>query len=85
MPELSRFYGIVIAIHRDEHPPPHFHVRYGEYEASFIIETGAVLRGRVPPRIRGMVEEWADLHREELMENWNRAMEEQEIIPIDPL
>ena len=85
MPELSRFYGIIISIYRDEHPPPHFHARYGEYEASFVIETGALLRGEVPPRIRNLIVEWMELHQEELMDNWHRAMEKQDMTSIDPL
>ena len=85
MPELSRFYGIVISIYRDEHPPPHFHARYGEYEASFVIATGAILRGEVPLRIRHLIVEWMELHQEELLDNWRRAMEKQDMISIDPL
>ena len=58
MPELSRFYGIVIKMYFDDHPPPHFHAEYGEYEAVFSVETLAIIAGTLPPRATGMVGEW---------------------------
>lgn len=63
MPEVNRFYGIVIAMYLVDHPPPHFHARYGEHMATFDIETLLMLQGRLPARVRGMVVEWASLHR----------------------
>src|ERR1051325_1406674 len=71
VPEISRFFGIVVAMYYDDHPPPHFHVRYGEYRAILEIETVAVLFGDLPHRVLGMVVEWAALHRAELDENWS--------------
>ena len=63
MPEISRFYGIVIYIFFREHDPPHFHAIYGEHEALIGIQTLSVLAGRLPARSLGLVVEWADLHK----------------------
>ena len=62
MPEVSRFYGIVIRLHFDDHPPPHFHAEYGDDEALIAIGTLAVISGRLPGRALGLVVEWASLH-----------------------
>jgi hypothetical protein len=61
MPEVSRFYGIVIKIFYDDHNPPHFHADYGEYEVLVSINTLAIMGGRLPARAFGMVAEWASL------------------------
>jgi hypothetical protein len=66
MPEISRFYGIIISMYYREHLPPHFHAQYGEYMAGIRIDDFAVFEGKLPPRAMGMVAEWASLHREEL-------------------
>jgi hypothetical protein len=55
MPELSRFYGIVIKLFFDDHPPPHFHATYGEHEALVRIEPLGVIAGTLPPRAMGLV------------------------------
>ena len=85
MPEISRFFGIVVAMYYDDHPPPHFHVRYGEHRAIVEIETPAVLFGDLPHRVLGMVVEWAALHPAELEENWGRAQARAPLTPIRPL
>ena len=85
MPEISRFFGIIVAMYFDDHPPPHFHVRYGEHRAILEIDPVAVLAGRLPPRALGLVMEWATLHRDELEENWRRARELAPLNPIEPL
>jgi len=85
VPEISRFFGIVVAMYYDDHPPPHFHVRYGEYRAILEIETAAVSLGDLPHRVLGMVVEWAAWHRAELEENWGRARERTPLTPIRPL
>jgi len=72
MPEICRFLGIVINMYFSEHNPPHFHVRYNEYRAILAIETLNVLDGYIPGRVRGLVEEWAELHQEELLMMWQR-------------
>src|SRR5256712_4909429 len=62
MPEVSRFYGIVIKIFYDDHNPPHFHAEYGEHEVLVSISTLAILSGSLPARALGLVTEWASLH-----------------------
>ncbi|RLC80845.1 MAG: DUF4160 domain-containing protein, partial [Chloroflexi bacterium] len=74
MPEISRFLGIVIAIYYRDHPPPHFHVKYGSYRGVFSIADLKLLEGHLPKRIISLVLEWAFEHRDELMENWELAM-----------
>lgn len=85
VPEISRFFGMVIAMYYDDHPPPHFHVRYGGYRAILEIDPVAVLAGTLPPRALGLVMEWATLHREELEENWRRARNLEPLESIQPL
>ena len=81
MPEICRFLGIVITMYFDEHNPPHFHVRYNEYRASVEIRTLNVMVGAIPAKVRGLVEEWAELHQQELLQMW----ESQEFHKVDPL
>jgi len=84
-PELSRFFGVVISMNTRDHLPPHFHVRYAEHEATFSIETGSLLQGSLPPRVRGFVTEWAAIHQKELQENWDRLQNHQTSLTIPPL
>jgi phosphomannomutase len=84
MPEISRFFGIVIAMYYDEHGRPHFHARSGGHEISVEID-GLVVRGEFSgPGLR-LVLDWAELHRAELLENWDRARRGLPLIPIEPL
>ena len=85
MPELSRFYGLVIKMYFADHAPPHFHAEYAEFEARIAIETLAVLSGNLPARAMGLVIEWATLHLQELQVQWQRASELQQLSRIDPL
>ena len=85
MPEISRFYGIVIMLYINEHNPPHFHVKYAEYLAEIDIQTLKVIRGSLPKRAYSLVLEWAAEHREELLTNWNLAREQQSLNKIKPL
>ena len=84
MPEVSRFYGIVITFNYDDHLPPHFHARYGDYRATLALE-GAVLAGTLPPRGLALVRAWAHLHREELSTDWELARRSEPVLPIPPL
>ena len=59
MPEISRFYGIIIAMFYSEHNPPHFHARYGDKKAAILIKDLSVCEGSLPPRVLGLVIEWA--------------------------
>lgn len=70
VPTISRFYGISIRIHWREHPPPHFHARYAEWEAEIEISTLQVIDGELPKRPMTLTLEWAFGHRPELLENW---------------
>ena len=85
MPEISRFFGIVVAMYYDDHPPPHVHVRYGEHRAILEIGTAAVLFGDLPHRVVGMVVEWVALHRAELEKNWDNMRAGQWLDTIAPL
>ena len=69
MPTISAFYGILIRMFFNNHPPPHFHARHGEFEAAIAIETVEVTEGQLPSRALILVREWAMIHREELRED----------------
>lgn len=79
MPEISRFYGIIITMYyefgRDQQP--HFHARYGNHKASFTIIPPALLAGTMPRRQQHLILAWAELHQEELLENWRRVEQER--------
>lgn len=86
MPEISRFYGIVIRMYlRGEHPPPHFHVQYSGHRASISIGDLDVIEGSLPARALKLVYEWASIHEAELRDNWARARAHESLLPIDPL
>lgn len=85
MPEVSRFYGIVIKIYFADHHPPHFHAEYGEFEVVVAIDSLAVIAGALPPRAMGLVSEWATLRQGELSVAWQRARKLEPPGPIAPL
>jgi hypothetical protein len=85
MPEISRFFGIIIKMFFDDHNPPHFHAEYGGDLALIDIRTLSVFSGRLPPRVTGLVIEWATLHQQELLANWDRARAREELQKIAPL
>lgn len=85
MPTLSIFFGIVIRMYYDDHPPPHFHAVYGEREAKVAIETLEVVQGNLPGRALELVRDCAEMHKEELRDNWNRGREHKPLSPIQPL
>ncbi|MDA0205359.1 MAG: DUF4160 domain-containing protein [Acidobacteria bacterium] len=85
MPAISRFFGIVIAMFYADHNPPHFHARYGEQEAVVEIDTLALLAGKLSPKARALVVEWAAMHQDELRKNWNRARRGEALEAIEPL
>jgi len=70
MPEIARFYGIIIKLFFSDHPPPHFHVIYGECNALFNIETLEMIEGDLPSRAKKLVIEWATRYQNELLEMW---------------
>ena len=85
MPEVSRFLGISILMYFDDHNPPHFHVKYNDARALVSIGELKVLEGQVPPRILGLVIEWAELHKDELMKDWNMVKTTGTYFRIAPL
>jgi hypothetical protein len=85
MPELSRFLGIRIAMQYNDHAPPHFHVRYGEHRATYALSPLRPFEGRLPPRVVGLVMEWAALHERELMDDWHLARKGVPLQRIAPL
>jgi hypothetical protein len=85
MPVISRFFGIVIMMNYKDHLPPHFHARYGGQKALIGIGESTVLEGHLPPRVLGLVVEWASQHTTELVENWRLAMEKKPLREIEPL
>lgn len=85
MPRISEFFGIIIAMYYNDHPPPHFHAIYGDYEARIGINSFEVSEGKLPRRALALVLEWAALHRDELQENWNRARKGLRLKHIKPL
>ena len=85
MPTISIFYGIYVRMYFNDHPPPHFHARYGKHHVKIDIETGAILAGSLPRRALAHVQEWRDLHRTELMACWQRALAQQPPGRVEPL
>lgn len=85
MPEVSRFYGIIISMFYADHNPPHFHANYGESRATIKIDDLGIYEGYLPPKALGLVVEWANIHKKELQDNWNRARDNKKIQKIDPL
>ncbi len=81
MPEIARFYGIIIKLFFGDHPPPHFHAVYGEHLGLFNIETLEMIEGDLPNRAKKLVLEWASLNQNELMNMW----QEQEFRKLPPL
>ncbi len=81
MPEITRFYGIIIKLFFGDHPPPHFHAVYGEHNALFSIEPLEMIEGDLPGRAGKMVLEWGKMYQSELLEMWNS----QEFRKLPPL
>lgn len=85
MPEISRFFGIIIRMYFGDHLPPHFHAEYGEHRAVIDIHTLAIIGGYMPPRALGMIVEWGLQHRRELIDLWQLAAENQPLHSLPPL
>ncbi|MDH5642483.1 MAG: DUF4160 domain-containing protein [Nitrospira sp.] len=85
MPTISAFYGIVIKMFFNDHAPPHFHAEYAEFQATVDIGSLQVLEGQLPRRALELVLDWAELHREELLSDWNLCRNKQVPKPIAPL
>lgn len=85
MPEIARFFGIIIYMYHNDHVPPHFHAEYGSHEAIFSINDLKLIKGNLPPRAVALVLEWAFMHRDELLEDWKLARKEKPLKKIKPL
>lgn len=87
MPTISMFYGIIIRMYYapGEHNTPHFHAYYGEYKATFLIDSLELQYGDLPRRQLRLVQAWAEIHQEELQADWKLAMNGEEPCRISPL
>lgn len=86
MPEICRFYGIIIRMFFRDHLPPHFHVEYAEYKAKINIMDGELIDGDLPKKALRLVQAWVEIHREELIANYEQSLKEGGIISrIEPL
>jgi hypothetical protein len=85
MPEICRFYGIIIRMYGGDHPPPHFHAVYGEHEAFVELETGQILYGYLPATALRLVQTWLAQHPEELNQDWKLAEQLRPLKKIAPL
>jgi len=83
MPIISLFFGIVIRMYHDDHPPPHFHASYPGFEAFVAISMGEIIHVGLPKKAVRMVKQWALDHQDQLMANWERgeALLPMEMIP----
>ncbi|OFX24196.1 MAG: transcriptional regulator [Bacteroidetes bacterium GWA2_31_9] len=84
MPEISRFYGIIIKMFYKEHNPPHFHIEYQDYKAIITIKEG-IVEGQMPKTALKLVFEWLELHKNELMQNWKSMEEKKPLNKVEPL
>lgn len=85
MPTISAFYGIFIKMFFDDHAPPHFHAEYAEFKAVIDIQNLAVIEGSLPRRAQELVLDWAELHQQELQDDWKLCSDRQQPKPIPPL
>lgn len=85
MPEISLFYGIRVTMYWDDHNPPHFHAEYAEHRAVIDILEGVVIRGALPGRQLKLVLAWAEIHKDELMQNWELSKDGKPLNRINPL
>jgi len=85
MPEISRFFGIVIAMYYRDHFPPHFHAKYAGQWAAFSIKELKMIEGKLSRRATSLVLEWAFQHRDELMARWEKAQRKEPLEDIEPL
>lgn len=85
MPTISEFFGILILMYYNDHAPPHFHAKYGEFEALIQISPIGLLEGNLPPRALSLVIEWAQIYQKQLMVDWNYAAQHKKLQKIPPL
>lgn len=80
MPTIALFFGIIVRMWHDDHPPSHIHVEYQGFEALVVIESGEVSQGELPRKVAAIVREWCLQHQPELLDNWRKA---QHFEPLD--
>lgn len=85
MPVLCHFLGISIFMNYRDHNPPHFHAKYQDFEAVIDIKQNRIINGQLPPRVLSLVVEWCEIHKRELLENWQKAENRQPLSKIEPL
>lgn len=84
MPIISRFFGIVIYMYWKDHAPPHFHAKYGDDEIVVEIRTGNV-SGSMSNRAIKLIHEWRELHKDDLLRDWELSEQKKALFAIDPL
>ena len=85
MPQISYFLGVIIRMFYRDHNPPHFHAEYADFEGIIDIEKNEIIGGELPPRVLVLVKEWSAIHKAELMDNWERARQQESLKDIAPL
>lgn len=85
MPELSLFYGIRITMYYTDHNPPHFHAEYSGKKAIVDIDEGMIIEGALPAKQMKLVLAWCEIHKDELMQNWELSKDKQPLSRISPL
>ncbi len=86
MPEISRFFGIVIYFYKGDHAPPHFHASYAEQDGLIEIESGKMIKGDLSKRAQKLIREWVQLHKAELVSNYEESQKPNPVFqPIKPL
>lgn len=85
MPEICRFLGIIIMIFYKDHTPPHFHARYSDKAGIFSIQDLKMIDGNLPARVISLITEWAEMHKSELIIDWELAQKAKPLKKIEPL
>lgn len=85
MPTISVFYGIFIQMFWEDHAPPHFHARYGEFKGIVDINTLKMIEGDLPRRALNLILDWAEMHQQELLADWDLCIQKQKPNKIEPL
>lgn len=85
MPEISLFYGIRITMNWNDHNPPHFHAEYAGHKSLVLIEEGIISKGYLPSRQLKLVLAWCEIHKDELMQNWELSKYRKPLNRINPL
>ncbi len=85
MPTISMFYGIIISMFYNDHAPPHFHAKYAEFKGTIDIRQLKMTQGNLPRRALALILDWAELHQNELLSDWNLCENKEAPFKIDPL